>query len=219
MTLVSVAPSKRREARASTRARLLTVARDAFARKGLAGVSLVEDVLRTAGVSVGSFYHQFRDKTDLFLAVLEEHTTAFRAMIREAHNPRGGRAPLDLARHSYATVFRIAEQNPDLFHIFVRERESDDPRVRKYLRDTHRGWIASLAEDYQRIGAVTRQDQAELAAELISALTVGTVLRYLELPAAERRRQRDRFIEGLVHFTTGGAPALMAAGQTRKRRA
>jgi AcrR family transcriptional regulator len=218
MTILSAVRTKRGDARASTRARLLAVARDAFARKGLAGVSLVEDVLRPAAVSVGSFYHQFRDKTDLFLAVLEEHTTAFRTMIREAHDPRSGRAPLNLARHSYATVFRVAEANPDLFRIFMRERDSRDARVRRYLEDTHRGWIASLAEDYQRIGVVARRDQAELAAELISALTTGTVLRYLELPAAERRRQRERLIEALVQFTVGGAPAVVAAGRPRKRR-
>ncbi|HUI24830.1 MAG TPA: TetR/AcrR family transcriptional regulator [Candidatus Kryptonia bacterium] len=216
-------PSKRSESRASTRARLLTVGRTAFARKGLAGVSLTEDILRPAGVSVGSFYHQFRDKTDLFLALLQQHTEAFRAMIREAHDPRSGRGPLEMARHSYATVFRVAEENPELFRIFVRERESENKRVRAYLQETHRGWITSLAEDYRRIGLANGQGTtdtatAELTAELISALTTGTILRYLELPAAERGKQRPRLIAGLVHFTLGGVPALTTATSIKKRR-
>jgi len=214
---------KRSESRASTRARLLAVGRTAFARKGLAGVSLTEDVLRPAGVSVGSFYHQFRDKTELFLALLQQHTDAFRAMIREAHDPLSGRGPIEMARHSYATVFRVAEEHPDLFRIFVRERESDDRRVRAYLQATHRGWITSLAEDYRRIGLARGQGAtdtatAELSAELISALTTGTVLRYLELPPGDRAKQRARLIAGLVHFTLGGVHALTNAASNKKRR-
>jgi AcrR family transcriptional regulator len=205
-------PARRSDSREATRARLLAVARLAFARKGLAGVSLTEDVLRPAAVSVGSFYHQFSDKTDLFLTILRRHTETFRDMIREAHDPRSGRSPLEMARHSYRTVFKVAEENGDLFRILVRERESDNRRVRTYLQEAHRDWIRSLAEDYRRLGlAPSREvDAAELAAELISALTVGTVLRYLELPVRERPTQRERLIEGLVQFTLGGVPQLMA---------
>lgn len=211
--------TKRSESRELTRARLLAVGREAFGRKGLAGASLTEDILRSAGVSVGSFYHQFGDKTDLFLAVLRQHTEAFQAMIREAHAPRSGRTPADVARHSYETTFRVAEENGDLFRIFVRERESDDKRVRAYLQDTHRDWIARLAEDYRHLGlAPGHSPAAELAAELISALTVGTVLRYLELPPHERAAQRPHLITGLVQFTLGGVPALMAARRTKTTR-
>jgi hypothetical protein len=107
-------------------------------------------------------------------------------------------------------VFRIAEQNDDLFRIMVRERESEDPRVRAYLRDNHRRWIESLADDYRRAGLESPEgtDALALAAELISATTLGTVLNHLDLPEHERARQRGPLIDGLVRFTIGGLLAL-----------
>jgi len=206
------APERRRsESRAQTRRRLLEVGRQAFARKGHAGTNLKEDILVPAGVSVGSFYHQFRDKTDLFLEILRAHSRTFRAMMREAHTQTGAVDPPVVARHSFATVFGVAEDNDDLFRIMARERESHDARVRAYLRRNAREWIDSLSADYRRLGLIAPDDTAtaQLVAELVSALTAGTILMYLDHPPAERRRLRPRLIDGLVQFTLGGVPALV----------
>ena len=210
---VAVRPERRSESRAQTRRRLLAVGRRAFARKGHAGTNLKDDILVPAGVSVGSFYHQFRDKTDLFLEILREHSETFRAMMHATHDPAAAGEPQELALHSFATVFRIAEENDDLFRIMARERESDDARVRTYLRDNHRQWIASLAADYRRMGLIAAEDAetAELAAELISALTAGTILTYLDFPVEQRPRVRARLLDGLVQFTLGGVPGLVTS--------
>jgi AcrR family transcriptional regulator len=210
-TPVRLGPSARATSREQTRARLLSVGRRVFARKGHAGANLKEDILVPARVSVGSFYHQFRDKTDLLLAILEEHSQTFRAMVQEAHQPRLESEPGEIARHSLETVFRVAEQDDDLFRITVRERESEDPRVRAYLRGNHGRWIESLADDYRRagLGSVASDDALLLGAELVTATTLATVLRYLDLSARERARQRAALIDGLVRFTIGGLLALV----------
>lgn len=204
----------RREAGAQTRRKLVEMGRRAFARKGHAGANLRDDILVPAGVSVGSFYHQFRDKTDLFLEILRGHSEMFLATLHRAHTPpppRDVATPGEVARESFATCFRIAEENEDLFHIILRERESDDARVRRYLRENRRRWIASLAADYRRLMGSADEEVTELAAELISALTFGTLLSYLDLPTAERKRRRAPLIEGLVQFTLGGVGGLLAA--------
>src|ERR671931_602326 len=54
-----------------TRARLVRVARDLFARRGYNDVA-TEEIVRRAGVTRGALYHHFRDKRDLFQAVVEE---------------------------------------------------------------------------------------------------------------------------------------------------
>jgi AcrR family transcriptional regulator len=63
--------SSRSQQSEATRAKLLRVARDMFARQGFAGVA-TEDLVRKAGVTRGALYHHFRDKRDLFAAVVEQ---------------------------------------------------------------------------------------------------------------------------------------------------
>jgi AcrR family transcriptional regulator len=210
-------PGRRGESRELTRKRLMQFGRRAFARKGLAGTNLKADILAPARVSVGSFYHQFADKTELFLEILREHSETFLRMIHEAHTPASLGDPQAIAGHSFATVFRIAEENDDLFRIMVREQTSEDPRVRAYLRENHRRWIESLAEDYRAIGLQSGSPVAEfdddglrLAAELISAMTLGTVLDYLDHPPRERPALRANRIAALTHFTLGGVIGLMS---------
>jgi AcrR family transcriptional regulator len=205
-----------RAVRAATDKRLFAAGRAAFARKGLAGTNLTADILAPAGVSVGSFYHRFTDKTDLLLAILREHSEAFRAALRDARRPAPGRTLVDIVRGSYAMVFQLAEDNEDLLRIQLMERTSGDPRVRQYLREDRARWIASLADDYRRLDstrarpakAAPRVLDVDLLAELVVGLSLGCVAQLLELPKDERPTARARLLEGLVRFTLGGAAAL-----------
>ena len=54
----------------ATRDKLVTTARELFAQRGYGGVG-TEEIVRAAGVTRGALYHQFRDKADLFAAVVE----------------------------------------------------------------------------------------------------------------------------------------------------
>ena len=63
--------SSRAQQSEATRRKLLRVGRDLFARRGYNDVS-TEEIVRRAGVTRGALYHHFRDKRDLFAAVVEE---------------------------------------------------------------------------------------------------------------------------------------------------
>lgn len=64
------AKSRKEEYAEATRAALVGVARDLFAEKGFAAVS-VEEIVHGARVTKGALYHHFDDKQALFRAVLE----------------------------------------------------------------------------------------------------------------------------------------------------
>jgi AcrR family transcriptional regulator len=55
----------------ATRRALIASARSLFGSQGYAATS-VDEVVRDAGVTKGALYHHFRDKDDLFRAVVEE---------------------------------------------------------------------------------------------------------------------------------------------------
>lgn len=217
----AVEPTRRRTAqRARTRNQLLEYGRQAFARRGHAATNLKEDILLPAGVSVGSFYHQFQDKTDLFLAILEEHGATFRRMIHDANRPRDGVSHEQIARQSFETAFAIAENNADLFHIMLRERENENERVRQFLHEGRRGWIQGLVADYRlMLGEHEVPDQdLEMAAELVQSMTFGVIVHFLGLAPDEQKRERARLIDGLVRFSLGGLSALFGAAAPDRRR-
>jgi AcrR family transcriptional regulator len=55
----------------ATRGKLVRVGRDLFARRGFNDVP-TEEIVRRAGLTRGALYHHFRDKRDLFAAVVEQ---------------------------------------------------------------------------------------------------------------------------------------------------
>jgi AcrR family transcriptional regulator len=68
---VAVEGRTKAEQAEATRAKLLRVARDLFAKRGYAAVG-TEEIVRRAKVTRGALYHHFRDKKDLFRAVHEQ---------------------------------------------------------------------------------------------------------------------------------------------------
>jgi AcrR family transcriptional regulator len=54
-----------------TRGALVDAARGMFSERGYAGVS-TEEIVQAAGVTRGALYHHFKDKQDLFTAVVEQ---------------------------------------------------------------------------------------------------------------------------------------------------
>jgi len=74
-TALTAPPNRRAATKARTRQALLVAARQVFAERGY-GPASVEEIARTAGVSVGSVYVHFVSKEALFTALVEEQTSA-----------------------------------------------------------------------------------------------------------------------------------------------
>ena len=75
--------SRQAENSAATRAALLKIARRFFAERGYADTA-TEEIVRRARVTRGALYHHFKDKQDLFRAVLHEEQLRIAAKCTEA---------------------------------------------------------------------------------------------------------------------------------------
>jgi AcrR family transcriptional regulator len=190
-----------------TRRRLVEQGRIAFAAKGHDGVSLQRDVLQASGVSNGSFYHQFADKTDLLVAVLEDAAETGRSVLQQSIGSTPITDPEDAVRRAFETWFHMVDAAEDVFRIQIRERENPDPRVRAMIRQYRQRWVATIAAALRER---TVSNHADLAARLIASLTDGVLADYLDTPVDERAAVRATLIDALPRFVAGGVAGLDA---------
>src|SRR5437773_3787953 len=108
-------PGRREELKAQNRAKLLAAGRKVFAEKGL-GAATARDIVRETDLATGTFYNYFRDKEDVFRALLEGSGERIRAAAREV------RLNLDLTLEErveagFLTYFEMALENRELFEV------------------------------------------------------------------------------------------------------
>lgn len=196
----------RQESRELTRRRLLDAAKAEFARHGVEGANLT-DILRAAGVSPGAFYHQFKDKMDLFLAVVDELSLLLRRMIREGRSNilQPGHDVLAWIEDLYMRGIAIAREHSDLYQIFMREMYAGNPRVHAYLEHDRALFHREIAEGLQQLideGRIPPID-TRWSAYLLWVLGLSSTAQQLLNPAADRDWAR-----AMARFTIGGAAAL-----------
>ncbi len=174
----------------------------AFAQKPFSAVNLKKDILEPAGVSVGSFYHQFKDKGELLVAILEEHSEAMRRKVSDLHLPNPDRSPETIARESYGLVFDLVDQHSDIVQIQLR---GGDPVVNEFAEEDRQRWHDSRVADYRRLAdAYGIEIDVEFAADVVGMLIDGAIRRYLSIPREERTGAREHILCGLVQLTVRG---------------
>ena len=98
--------STQRDRTAATTTKLIAAARNLFATHGYAA-TLLDDVVRDAGVTTGALYHHFPNKLELFAAVYEQEQQRLAELSIAAHRARqddqdgleaGSRAFLEASR-------------------------------------------------------------------------------------------------------------------------
>jgi AcrR family transcriptional regulator len=145
---------------AGTRTALLAAAREVFAESGFAEASIAEVVGR-AGASVGSLYHHFGGKAELYLALFEDYQSAQEsraaAAVRQARLA-GESDPLELfligsrtylagcwAERDLARMF-LAGGGPAGFELLARKRYREWTRRNALLlgAETEEPWGEAL---------------------------------------------------------------------------
>ena len=134
--------------KAENRTALLKAARGVFAEMGY-GAASVRDIVRRTDLASGTFYNYFKDKDEIFEAVVAELT----GVLLQRHREGRGRATTAEAfvREHYAAYFNFLAEDPELLALarssFTAVRTLlDKPDVRALaiaLNDDIRAAIAS----------------------------------------------------------------------------
>ena len=184
----------------ATRHQLLDAAECVFAEKGVSRTSL-NDIALAAGASRGAIYWHFRNKADLFNAMMERTTLPMEQALQQiGHAPE--QDPLLELRGSIA----------DVMHRIVH-----DERTRRVFE------VATLKVEYvdelMAVRARHRRVQADNTLQMERSLQAVLVQRGLSLPVAVVAQGLYALVVGLIHTwllapeTFGLEATAEAAGQ------
>ncbi|MGI5492518.1 TetR/AcrR family transcriptional regulator [Microtetraspora malaysiensis] len=149
---------------AATRTALLEAARETFITCGFAETG-VTDVVARAGASVGSLYHHFSGKADLYLTLFEDfqsrQTQRTRHAIQEARS-RGASEPMPLFLAGARAYLDGCLAERDLTALFLR---GDGPTgFEVVMRDRLRQWTRRSAALFEHEDALVLVVTGALAA-------------------------------------------------------
>jgi AcrR family transcriptional regulator len=203
-----------RQARAlQTRQRLLASGRSAFARLGHDGVNLARDILAPAGVSVGSFYHQFDDKTDLLLTILREAAGDRRAAVLGLGFDTEEDSAEEGISAGFVRFFDSLDTEEHAWAIQLRVRAGGDDRVHEIIRDGREHWVDELSDLLGQWSDVDEGDRRSIAIALL-AFATGLATYYLDLPPALRAKQRPDLLESATSFATHGVVSVLGGADS-----
>lgn len=176
---------------AATRSGLLAAARRVFLAQGYAQAGIT-DIVTLAGASVGSLYHHFSGKADLYRTLYEElaneHSARTRAAVRCAKGA-GVRDPMQLFLAGARGYLDVAAEQRELAGLFMR---GDGPPGFDLAR--RRGvadWVSKNTEFFARSGE-------PLDAAVAIVLTGAMSLAVAEMSLAPDAQAAQAIADGVI---------------------
>lgn len=192
-----------------TRRHVLASAQKVFATKGY-GATQVRDIVKSAGVSIGTFYHYFDSKEEAFNELVLAGSRTLREAIRAGRHRRGSNL-MDQTRASIHTFLKFTHDHEDLFRILIRERARSNswqlPLGDQLFREAVADLVADMARSFR--GAPLTPKQIETLAWATVSTCVGVVMRKME---SRERIDLDTETELLTRLITGGLAACIRGG-------
>ncbi|HVW80720.1 MAG TPA: TetR/AcrR family transcriptional regulator [Mycobacteriales bacterium] len=148
----------------ATRAALLAAAREAFAAGGFADANIT-DVVARAGASVGSLYHHFGGKADLYLALFEDYQARQEQRTYDAvkeSRSQGIVDPMQLWLVGAMAYLRGCWEERDLARVFL--DGGGPPGFELIARRRYREWVRVN-------GILLHTDDEPLGETLVTVLT------------------------------------------------
>jgi TetR/AcrR family acrAB operon transcriptional repressor len=212
---------------AATRNRLLDAAERVFSERGVSRTSLA-DIAAAAGATRGAIYWHFRDKADLFCAMVARVTLPMEEQVCSEWK-RGVDDPLALVRSRMSAVLERTASDAQcrrVFHIIYHKCEYvDDMRdVWKRLGEMRAGCMAHVEQGLREAiarkqlpGGTDPRTAAEGLYALVDGLINNWVIRPDYVPPRGRgRRLVELYLNGLRH-AAGSRAARTPAPRAGRR--
>ncbi|UCD94615.1 MAG: TetR/AcrR family transcriptional regulator [Candidatus Zixiibacteriota bacterium] len=141
-------PAKKR------RAQLIKAAERVFARKGYAGAT-TEEIARTAGLTKGALYFHFRNKEDVFFAVVKEVNDSIARKITRALDEEAN--PEKAIEKAIQSAFKLIEDHKFLTVEFWQKAHTIR-RVKDFLAEEHKNMQNQIVRFLQKSGDLKKRE-------------------------------------------------------------
>ena len=165
-----------------TRDRILDAGTRAFVAKSYNGCGLNE-ILCSAGVPKGSFYHYFKSKEDFGVAVIEASVNQKLEVLKEHLSDRS-RSPVDRIRSFYEMLRNCYEESGPrreclIAKLALETAQLSEP-MRKAIKRGYERWASILTEtiqEAQEAGEIPKDADARQIADLLVNTWEGATIR------------------------------------------
>ncbi|HEX8856733.1 MAG TPA: TetR/AcrR family transcriptional regulator [Thermoleophilaceae bacterium] len=158
---------RREERKAENREKLLAAARKVFAEKGV-GAATARDIVRETDLASGTFYNYFRDKDEVFRALVEELTEKARAAVR-AQRKQPGRTLEERIEGAYRAYFQLVLEERELFIMLRRNAGVISQSGTQNLLESGIGDLVEDMAEWEEAGDLPRVDLDYLATAMVGA--------------------------------------------------
>ncbi|MET0559726.1 MAG: TetR/AcrR family transcriptional regulator [Solirubrobacterales bacterium] len=209
-----------KEKRAETRRCLMTAAARAFARHGLERTS-IDQVAEDAGFTKGAFYANFKNKKELFLAMLDER---FGERMEEIERVIAGEGTAsEKASRAGEDFASMLEANPDWNRLFFefnsyanRDEEFREELLTRYrwMRERLARALEARAEELGLPPSLSGEQLATMAIAIGNGFALEAMLEPEAVPAGTLGTMLTIFFAGVRSLE--GPPAGTAAGEASR---
>jgi TetR/AcrR family transcriptional regulator, transcriptional repressor for nem operon len=200
----------------NTRDRIVEAAEGLIMRQGFAGTS-IDDILKSAGLTKGAFFHHFKGKADLARILVERHAHRDLALFEEfaARAEAMSDDPLEqtfLFLEAFEEmVSGLGEQPPGcIYAVYTYESMQFEPAIRDFVADTLRQWTSiyvrkfhEVLDRYEPALPVTARQLAEM---IVSIVEGGFVLARAYGDGRLTARQSEQY-RNYLELLFGGRPS------------
>jgi len=176
------------------RERIISAAKKSFAEKGFSAVG-IREIAKHAGINSATLYHYFKNKEELYAAVLGKTFEEILSIMGEiARMPHTDIPDGMLIRESIYRYMDFLNDNRDFLKIMIHELNLDSDLIsiisKRYMKEFFSQTEEFIAEQQEMAGDIIRQNSAKH--HLISSIGL-CVVHFLLAPILEAIEGEDQF--------------------------